>query len=426
MKRNLLTQMRNEWKENVWLVLELAVVLLVVWGLSIMLYSKLLGLSEPKGFDPDNVYSLSVFYMDNSSPDYVAVENDMDAYYEDLYQLYSRLKENVNVEAIALHQNAMPYSMSQNDADLTPTEGNDTVFYRANFRYATPDIINVLGVKSLTGTPAEKLIEMLKKGELLITDSRPYQKMGRDPLELIGKTVYYANDSSRRYRIGDVVQQIRRTEYEINGEYGNVIYPLDEQRPGLACNILLKLKPGTADKFYEEFQNNKDLRTLRNVYLSDLTSLKVHRELVQKDNDVKVRVYISVMFLLLVTIFLGLLGSFWFRVQQRISEIAIRKVCGANRKQIFVRLITEGLILLFIATIIVSAIIWPVVDEFINKFIMPGYIFMKDYYDWMNNKAFLLMEICSLVLIALGIILSLWYPARKAMKMNAAEAVKVE
>lgn len=140
----------------------------------------------------------------------------------------------------------------------------------------------------------------------------------------------------------------------------------------------------------------------------------------------KVRVYISVMFLLLVTIFLGLLGSFWFRVQQRISEIAIRKVCGANRKQIFVRLITEGLILLFIATIIVSAIIWPVIDEFINKFIKPGYIFMKDYYDWMNNKAFLLMEICSLVLIALGIIFSLWYPARKAMQIEPAEAIKSE
>lgn len=426
MKRNLLTQMRNEWKENVWLVIELAVVLLVVWGLSTMLYTKLLGLTEPKGFDPENVYSISVFYMDKGSPDYVAVEDDRDAYYEDLYQLYTRLKENVNVEAIALHQNAMPYSMSQNDANLTPTEGNDTVFYRANFRYATPDIINVLGVKSLTGTPAEKLIEMLKKGELLITDSRPYQKLGRDPLDLIGKTVYYANDSSRRYRIGDVVQQIRRTEYEINGEYGNVIYPLDEQRPGLACNILLKLKPGTADKFYEEFQSNKELRTLRNVYLSDLTSLMEHKELIQKNDDVKVRIYVSGVFLLLVTIFLGLLGSFWFRVQQRISEIAIRKVCGASRKQIFARLITEGLILLFIATIIVSAIIWPVADKFIDKFIIRGYTFMNDYYDWMNNKVFLLMEICSLVLIALGIIFSLWYPARKAMQIEPAEAIKSE
>lgn len=426
MKRNLLTQMRNEWKENVWLVIELAVVLLVVWGLSTMLYTKLLGLTEPKGYDPENVYSISTFYMNSNSPDYVAVENDWTAYYEDLYHLYTQLKENVNVESIALHKNAMPYSMSKSGGYLTPTEGNDTVFYDANFRYASPDIINVLGVKSLTGNSAEKLIEILEKGEILITDSRPYQRQGRDPLSLKGKTVYFDNDSSRKYRVGDVVQQIKRTEYEINGEDGNVIFPLNERQPGMACNILLKLKPGSVDKFYEEFHNNKNLTSRRNVYLCDLTSLMEHKELIQKNDDVKVRIYVSGVFLLLVTIFLGLLGSFWFRVQQRISEIAIRKVCGANRKQIFVRLITEGLILLFIATLIVSAIIWPVADKFIAKFIIPGYIFMNDYYDWMNNKVFLLMEICSLMLIALGIILSLWYPARKAMKINVAEAIKVE
>lgn len=428
MKRNLLTQMRNEWKENVWLIIEFAVVLIVVWGLSTSLYAQLIGLTEPKGFEPDDVHTISAFYLSTNSPEYVAVENDWGAYYEDLYQLYSRLKDNVYVEAVSLHDNAMPYNMTKRNYFLLPSDGNDSVIYNANVRYATPDIIDVLGIKSLTGVSSEKLKEMLVNGELLITDSRPYQKQGRDPLQLKGKTVFFTNDSSRLYRVGDVVQQIKRTEYEINGEDGNVIFPLNERNPGLACNIILKLKPGTAAKFYEEFQNNKDLRSHRNVYLCDLTSLAVHKELVQKDDDVKVRVYISIIFLLLITIFLGLLGSFWFRIQQRISEIAIRKVCGATKKQIFVRLITEGLMLLFAATVIVSVIVWPVADKFIDKFVIPNYIFMLDYYgdDWVNNRVFLVMEIISVIFIAIGIIVSLWYPARKAMNIDPAEAIKAE
>lgn len=320
----------------------------------------------------------------------------------------------------------IPITCQEGIISLFRRIGNDSIIYNANLRFATPDIIDVLGVKSLTGLTPEKLKEILRNGELLITDSRAYQELGRDPLLLKGKTVFFSNDSSRLYRVGDVVQQIKRNEYEINTENGNVFFPLNEHQPGMACNILLKLKPGTADKFYEEFQNNKNLRSVRNVYLCDLTSLMEQKELIQKNNDVNVRVYFSVTLILLITIFLGLLGSFWFRVQQRVSEIAIRKVCGANRKQIFVRLITEGLILLFVSTIIVSAIIWPVADKFMDKFIRMSNRISFMGASLIDNQVILIMEITSVIVIAIGIIISLWYPARKAMQIEPAEAIKSE
>ena len=118
--------------------------------------------------------------------------------------------------------------------------------------------------------------------------------------------------------------------------------------------------------------------------------------------------------------------SFWFRVQQRVSEIAIRKVCGANRKQIFVRLITEGLILLFVSTIIVSAIIWPVADKFMDKFIRMSNRISFMGASLIDNQVILIMEITSVIVIAIGIIISLWYPARKAMQIEPAEAIKSE
>lgn len=53
---------------------------------------------------------------------------------------------------------------------------------------------------------------------------------------------------------------------------------------------------------------------------------------------------------LLLNIFLGLLGTFWFRTQQRRSEIALHKAHGASDMSIFVRLISEGLLLLLLIT----------------------------------------------------------------------------
>ena len=34
MKRNLLTQIKNEWRDNLWLVIELAIVAVAIWALS--------------------------------------------------------------------------------------------------------------------------------------------------------------------------------------------------------------------------------------------------------------------------------------------------------------------------------------------------------------------------------------------------------
>ena len=53
-------------------------------------------------------------------------------------------------------------------------------------------------------------------------------------------------------------------------------------------------------------------------------------------------------FLLLLNIFLGLLGTFWFRTQQRRGEIALHKAMGATDGAVFGRLMSEGMFLLLI------------------------------------------------------------------------------
>ncbi len=84
--------------------------------------------------------------------------------------------------------------------------------------------------------------------------------------------------------------------------------------------------------------------------MGEVTEISAIRELTQSEEVATIRNFIVVMVFLLLCIFLGLLGTFWFRTQQRVSEIAIRKVNGATGADIFRRLIGEGLLLLLIVT----------------------------------------------------------------------------
>lgn len=412
MKRNLLNQMAKEWRDNVWLVIELTVVCLAIWVLSVFVYVQGKGLFIPRGFNPDNVYSISTKMVSSKSPNYIDLgENWEDAYRADFLELIRRLRENPNVEAVASHMSAIPYNYNYDGRQLALIDEEDSILYYGNTRFGSPDIVNVLQLNSLTGKSRKDLYEMMQRGEILIGNNPNYENSGRDPRDLIGKKVILGGDTSRIYRVGDVIEQVRRTDYEPSWAGGFMVPRINgEESWG---SVAVRVKPGRGMQFKEDFKSNADLRKLRNVYFSDLKSLNDIREGCQRSVEVDIRMKIVLMIFLVLTIFLGLLGSFWFRIQQRISEIAIRKVCGAKRREIFARIITEGLILLFGSIVVVGCIVWPFIGTFENM------LFEK----W---TIFLAAEAFTVLLVAVGIIVSLWYPARKAMQIEPAVAIKAE
>ena len=123
--------------------------------------------------------------------------------------------------------------------------------------------------------------------------------------------------------------------------------------------------------------------------------------------------YTVVIILLIVIIFLGMLGTFWFRMQERVSEIAIRKVCGASSGDIFRRVISEGLLLVVFATVLAA---------------IAGWVIMKvtDVADGLPYESVVLTEVMTMILVVVGIVVSIWYPARRAMRIEPAIAIKAE
>ena len=251
---------------------------------------------------------------------------------------------------------------------------------------------------------------MLERGEVLIAPEESYEKKIAPTTSLIGKNVFLF-DKSKKTKVGDVIQEVRRSDYE--AARGGMVLMTFETYPYKYGDVVLKVKPGKGKDFEADFRKDSSLSHLRNIYLTDLQKLTDIGESLHRSNEINIRLNLGVSFFLLVTIFLGLLGSFWFRVQQRVSEIAIRKTFGATDRDLFRRIIGEGLVLLLTALVIISACVWPFIKE-ITDFI---------YDEWYTVLA---MEGITAGVIAIGIILSLWYPAWRAMRIEPAIAVKEE
>lgn len=114
---------------------------------------------------------------------------------------------------------------------------------------------------------------------------------------------------------------------------------------------------------------------------------------------------------------MGLLGTFWFRTQQRRSEIALHKAHGASDINVFIRLVSEGLLLLLLVTPIAFIIDYNLANMELNS--------------WRNGTTLewgrlLLCAAISFVLIGLMIAIGISIPARKAMKVQPAEALHDE
>lgn len=413
MKRDLFRQMKHEWIDNVWLVVGLAIVSLTVWWFSIVLYNKNEGLLYSRGFDPEDVYVLDVKQIPANSPLYADMGDDNgEGNSNDLRELIAGIRSSQNVEAAAFSVNGIPYSYSfQGNYLRLAGEVEDTIGYSANFRYVSPDMARILRFQSRTGKPAEELERILRDGGILV--SNVFKIYGnnamRTPEELNGNIV---EANGKEYRVGDIINQVRRSDFDLS--YGGmVIFPIDEKDVIEADRIAVRVKSGKGEVFREEFENTPSMKHQRNMYLADLKRLTDEGKACMQKESTFMRYGLLIIVALVFVIMLGMLGTFWFRMQQRVCEIAIRKVCGATSGDIFRRVISESLILLLCASVLAGIIGWVLIKVVLIE-------------ELNSLEGVAIMEILTAIVLAIGIVLSIWWPAKKAMQTEPAVAVKDE
>lgn len=411
MKRFLLPQMRNEWRSNLWMMIEIAVVAIILFAIFSFYASVIRIKSQNYGYDTNDVVVGQVKMIPK---DAWTVDCNPEEMYgrslESVEMLMAEMRQNPYVELVGVGKNATPYDMSFWNGDLSYTE--DSVFYHftGNGRDVSPDVIRIFRLQSTDGKTTEELAKVIEKGDIIVGEfDHPFIPDQTEAKKFLNKMVVLNNYSSRLYHVGAVSKSLQRNDFE--GAWGCSVYiPIIGW--SFPDQVIIRVKPGKSHEFLESLADADLTRGM--VYFSDIKDISKYSDQVHFGMNTLIRNTAVCAGFMLLVIFLGFLGTFWFRTQQRVPEIAVRKVNGATKGDIFRRLLGEGMILLAVS--VVPALV--VGYYFLQSDIAPGFVRGRQIVDMFYGA------LTTVTVLVIMIVCGIYFPARVAMNINPAEALK--
>ena len=184
MNKKLFTQIKNEWRGNTWLAIELLLVSVVMWYITDNLYCTTATYLEPRGFDISHCYLIQMGKLNEKSPDYVAYQEGDEE--RDVLELLKRIQRRPDIEAASLSQSAYPYNGSNSDTHIQLT-GDSIILGRGLIRrFVTPDFMQVFRYEGAKGETSEQLAQMLEEGKFLASENL-YYTVNRKLTNYVGK-----------------------------------------------------------------------------------------------------------------------------------------------------------------------------------------------------------------------------------------------
>lgn len=417
MKRKLLRQILNEWHTNIWLAVELLLVSCVMWWLTDNLWVKYSTYNEPLGYDISHVYRINIVTLNEKSPDFKPYPDD-DASIADYQTLIRRLEARPEVEVVTSAVNSYFYNPnnSYNSMYLDSIGGNYLK------RWATPGFFQVFRIRGVNGETPEEMDEALAKApwNWFMASDNLLRYNSPKSIESMAKYTgrkFHQMDSTE-YTLAKVFPPLRYSDYQSAYLNPSLLLPLKQEQLKYFNETILRVKENM-DKDFVENLMKASLNELRvgNWYIASATSFdEIRKKYNQGSTQDTLSTVVWSLFLLL-NIFLGVLGTFWFRTSQRTPEIALRMANGATRSDIFRRILAEGEIILIAVTPISMAICYLITRYELNAFYMG---------DFFNAARFFGCALITFALISLMIVVGSWMPARKAMAISPAIALKTE
>lgn len=424
--------MLNEWRSNIWLILELIIVGGCLFYVVFTLYNSIRVYLIPEGYDGRGTYMLNVTYHEPSHPEYVPYDSVADdpmyvnnAKVGEMSRLFSLIASNPMVDKFGYGDNAHPYNKNFYGNNYYLTNGSDTLSFYTNHRVMSDEYPAIMRIKGYGPTKDGDIAEVLRRGDILVS-ANIFDKInkvlvdsGKPPYrsaeEFIGLVI--RDRMGRPLRIGGLVEPMKRYQFEEPLYVTSIARASVDDDKTIYWNMALSLKPGVNPLDFEEDFKEKasGLYRVGNLYVANISRTdNIMEEEGRYERSEMLKTAAGIMFLSM-SIFLGILGTFWFRTKLRTREIAIRMVNGATHADIFRRLVSEGLVLLCVATPFILAIEWLICSKQLGgEYMEPDQPFA--YVLWANAYTFLAL----IVMIVAGISIPAW----KAMKVFPADALK--
>lgn len=403
----------NQRRRNGWITAEILLVFVVLWYIidSLMAVGKVF--FAPMGWDIDHVYwiSMGVEEVDRSEMDstyrYVTSGRSM-------LTAIDRIKTCPGVEAVGVGFMSMPY-VGENSYRNVGVSDSVNIEY-VKLERVTPGFMEVFGFRPMEGE--RKSWEEMLSGNQVILSGRLFEEF-KEKGGKRGQGIFFGDDMRV---IGGVTASFRADRFQQGASWlfrRLTDEEIAEDDTDFHVKIAVRVNPSADHDFPEFFvkQMEKQL-SIDRLYLLDVIPYSDLRYSMELRNGVKSELQnqIAVMGFLLFNIFLGIIGTFWFRTEQRKGEMGLRIALGSTRFGLKGIMIAEGLLLLTLIAIPALLICFNLhVSELTKGFYM-------DYTIARFAAGFLITYLVMAVMIILGI----WYPARQIARLEPADALRYE
>ena len=303
---------------------------------------------------------------------------------------------------------------------------HDSLTRNGFVRQISPTYFDVFRVRTADGRPGDELVQALRENRIVVTATLADDFFG-SAAKAHNQEIYITDQGARdsvAYRIGGVSEPQRYSDFQnYNYAYYKPVgirdFSTSSDNAIYAVRLFIRVKPAAdGNRFVADFTREMlpQLR-LGNIYLKEVIPMSNYRDEYLRSWVNDIRMYASCILFFLLNVFLGIIGTFWFRTQQRSAEIGLRMAMGASRRDIFRHLFIEGFVLLGVAFV-------PAAIIFANLAYMEVTV-QPDMQLSAIPRTLCGMGL-TLGLIGLMVVIGMGFPAYRAMKLQPADTLHDE
>ncbi|MDR0572664.1 MAG: FtsX-like permease family protein [Tannerella sp.] len=428
MIRHIFKIIRNERKTNSWIILEYVIVFCILWFCCDYLYYITKCSYEPHGFDIDHTYSIRMTerYLNEADPGAETGNLTRDEKYACALTLIERLKRYPEIESISLSEAGMPYSGSVSISSFVINADSTSLMIQN--RFVSSGFFDVFRIKLVDGYIFDWM-DPANENFILISPDR--NDFFGNPVKS-GYPVSDVHELKHSYKSDKIFKVIGVTEKlksRFFDPYKNTVFHSLAVRDVdlLRIEITIRTHPNVAKGFTERFVKNMKEQLYIGPYMfSNISSLKDMQKNSMKWSGVtdNLNSIYAITLFLIINIFLGVIGTFWYRTESRTSDIGLRIALGSSRRKIKTLLYTETLFLLFISAVIgVNICINIGQTDLLNALGIPQ---ANSEQIGSGVEQYFINFGVTVLFLAIISVLAVWYPAGQASNMHPAEALHEE
>jgi putative ABC transport system permease protein len=341
----------NKKRQNFLLMTEILVSFLVIFVVCTLIVLNYNNFHRPPGFEHENVWAISFTNSTKAATDTTiagTAEDSQSALFRE--SIRQSLRATPEVRAISFSTNNLPYSFVNNRYDI----GYKNVKVSTNEYYVEDDYASVLNMKVLEGRWFTKSDDGSKNRPVVINQTLKEKLFGSE--EAIGKVI----DNEKI--VGVIPDMKDKTDFQAHE--GAIYKRLDTSELHALNDLVIRIDPNAnsviESRLYKTLANS--MRN-SNFEIRHLTDMKTKRDSVTL---VPMIVLLVIAGFLIFNVALGLFGVLWYNINQRRSEIGLRRAIGASASSVSRQLIAEATVLASIALIVGTffAIQFPLLGVF--------------------------------------------------------------